>query len=117
MARAPTTADVFNAIAESRRREILVRLAQGEMPVNNLVEALGIPQPQVSKHLRVLRQVGLAQVRREGRVRRYRLNPEALRPVATWLQPFEQFWERQLTGVKKRAERNARESKLNPKSN
>src|SRR5216683_7894681 len=92
MARAATTADAFNAIAEPRRRQILDALAGGERPVNDLVRVLGLPQPQVSKHLRVLREVGVVEVRDEGRRRLYRLNGHALRPIHDWVSPYEQFW-------------------------
>src|SRR6201991_4975687 len=92
MARAATTTDAFNAVAEPRRREILDLLAQGERPVNDLVEILGLAQPQVSKHLRVLREVDLVHVRDEGRQRLYRLNPEPLKPIHDWLARYEQAW-------------------------
>ena len=92
MARAATTTDAFNAVAEPRRRQILDLLAQGERPVNDLVELLGLNQPQVSKHLRVLREVDLVHVRDEGRQRMYRLNPEPLKPIHDWLAKYEQAW-------------------------
>jgi len=92
MARAATTTDAFNAVAEPRRRQILDLLARGERPVNDLVRALGVPQPQVSKHLRVLREVGAVDVRHEGRQRLYRLNGPALKPIHDWVRPFEQLW-------------------------
>ena len=92
MARAATTADAFNAIAEPRRRQILDVLAGGERPVNELVGLLGVPQPQVSKHLRVLRAVGLVEVRGDGRRRLYRVNGKALRPIHDWVQAYEQTW-------------------------
>jgi DNA-binding transcriptional ArsR family regulator len=92
MARLPTTSDVFNAIAEPQRREILNLLAQGERSVNEIVEALGLKQPQVSKHLRVLREVGLVSVREMRQQRLYRLNSEKLKPVHDWVKPFEQLW-------------------------
>ena len=92
MARAATTTDAFNAVAEPRRRQILDLLAQGERPVNDLVELLGLAQPQVSKHLRVLREVDLVHVRDEGRQRMYRLNPEPLKPIHDWLAKYEQAW-------------------------
>ena len=92
MARAATTADAFNAVAEPRRREILDLLADGERPVNDLVRALGIAQPQVSKHLRVLRAVGAVDVRDHGRQRVYRLNGRALRPIHEWVKGYERFW-------------------------
>jgi DNA-binding transcriptional ArsR family regulator len=92
MARAATTADAFNAVAEPRRRQILDALAGGERPVNDLVRALGLGQPQVSKHLRVLREVGVVDVRDHGRQRLYRLNGRALKPIHDWIQPFERSW-------------------------
>jgi DNA-binding transcriptional ArsR family regulator len=92
MARAAAAADAFNAVAEPRRRQILDVLAAGERPVTDLVERLGIQQPQVSKHLRVLREVGLVRVRDEGRQRIYRLNGEALRPIHDWLERYEEAW-------------------------
>jgi len=92
MARAATTADVFNAVAEPRRRAILGLLAGGERPVNELVDELGLAQPQVSKHLRVLREVGAVEAREDGRQRRYRLNGEALRPIHDWVKEYERTW-------------------------
>ena len=92
MARAATTADVFNAVAEPRRRQILDLLATGEHPVNDLVQLLGLTQPQVSKHLRVLREVGVVDVRDEGRQRLYRLNGHALKPIHDWVKPYERTW-------------------------
>jgi DNA-binding transcriptional ArsR family regulator len=89
MARAATTTDAFNAVAEPRRREILDVLAGGERPVNDLVRALGLAQPQVSKHLRVLREVGAVDVRGEGRQRLYRLNGHALKPIHDWVKNYE----------------------------
>jgi DNA-binding transcriptional ArsR family regulator len=109
MARAPTTTDAFNAVAEPRRRQILDLLAQGEKPVNDLVAALGLAQPLVSKHLRVLREVGLVDVRVLGQQRLYALNAERLRPIHDWVQTFEPYWDRQLDRIKERAERKARE--------
>ncbi|MFI5609607.1 ArsR/SmtB family transcription factor [Amycolatopsis sp. NPDC051903] len=93
VARAATTTDVFNAVAEPRRREILDVLAGGEHPVNDLVRLLGLGQPQVSKHLRVLREVGAVDVRDEGRQRLYRLNGRALKPIHDWVRQFERTWE------------------------
>jgi DNA-binding transcriptional ArsR family regulator len=93
MARAATTADAFNAVAEPRRRQILDALARGERPVNDLVRVLGLAQPQVSKHLRVLRAVGLVRVREEGRQRLYRLNGRPLRSIHDWVKHFERTWE------------------------
>jgi DNA-binding transcriptional ArsR family regulator len=92
MARAATTADAFNAVAEPRRRQILDLLAKGERPVNDLVRQLGLGQPQVSKHLRVLREVGLVAVRDRGRQRMYRLNAQPLKPVHDWVKQYEQTW-------------------------
>jgi len=92
MARAATTTDAFNAVAEPRRREILDALAGGERPVNDLVNLLGLAQPQVSKHLRVLREVGAVDVRDEGRQRLYRLNGHALKPIHDWVRSYEQTW-------------------------
>jgi DNA-binding transcriptional ArsR family regulator len=92
MARAATTADAFNAVAEPRRRQILDVLAGGERPVNDLVRALELTQPQVSKHLRVLREVGVVDVREEGRQRLYRLNGHALKPIHDWVKNYERSW-------------------------
>ena len=92
MARAATTADAFNAVAEPRRREILDALAGGERPVNELVRVLGLAQPQVSKHLRVLREVGAVNVRNEGRRRLYRVNSQALKPIHDWVTSYERMW-------------------------
>ena len=92
MARAATTADAFNAVAEPRRRQILDVLAGGERPVNDLVRLLGLAQPQVSKHLRVLREVGAVDVRDEGRQRLYRLNGHALKPIHDWVKTYERTW-------------------------
>jgi DNA-binding transcriptional ArsR family regulator len=92
MARAATTADAFNAVAEPRRRQILDALADGERPVNELVQALGLGQPQVSKHLRVLREVGAVDVRDMGRQRIYRLNGRALKPIHDWVKGYEELW-------------------------
>jgi DNA-binding transcriptional ArsR family regulator len=93
MARAATTADVFNAVAEPRRRQILDALTGGERPVGDLVRALGLAQPLVSKHLRVLREVGAVRVRGAGRQRLYRLNGPALKPIHEWVQRYERLWE------------------------
>jgi DNA-binding transcriptional ArsR family regulator len=92
MARAATTADAFNALAELRRRQIVDVLAGGERPVNELVRVLGLVQPQVSKHLRVLREVGVVAVREEGRQRLYRLNGHALKPIHDWVKTYERTW-------------------------
>ena len=92
MARAATTTDAFNAVAEPRRREILDVLAGGERPVNDLVGVLGLAQPQVSKHLRVLHEVGAVDVRDDGRRRLYRLNGPALKPIHDWVKDYERMW-------------------------
>jgi DNA-binding transcriptional ArsR family regulator len=104
MARAATTSDAFNAVAEPRRREILNYLALQERPVGEIVNALEMEQPSVSKHLRVLKDVGLVHVRREGRQMFYRTNAEAIRPLHEWTETFERYWQRQLIRVKERAE-------------
>jgi len=104
MARAATTSDAFNAVAEPRRRDILVFLADRERPVNEIVAALEMEQPSVSKHLRVLREVGLVRMRREGRQKLYQTNAEAIRPLHEWAGEFERFWRRTLVRVKERAE-------------
>lgn len=106
MPRAATSSDIFNAIAESRRRDILVLLVASERPVGEIVSALRLGQPSVSKHLKVLRAVGLVHVRREGRQMFYRTNVEAIRPLHDWTQTFEQFWRHQLLRVQERAEGN-----------
>src|SRR5215213_7423849 len=92
MARAATTTDAFNAVAEPRRRQILDVLSAGERPVNDLVRLLGLSQPLVSKHLRVLREVGAVDVRDEGRQRLYRLNGHALKPIHDWVKNYERSW-------------------------
>jgi DNA-binding transcriptional ArsR family regulator len=92
MARAATTADAFNAMAEPRRRQIVDALADGERPVNEVVRLLGLAQPQVSKHLRVLREVGVVDVRNEGRRRLYRVNGHALKPIHDWVKAYERTW-------------------------
>jgi DNA-binding transcriptional ArsR family regulator len=92
MARAATTADAFNAVAEPRRRQILDALAGGERPVNDLVRELDLSQPQVSKHLRVLREVGAVWVREAGRQRLYRVNGDALKPIHDWVSEYERMW-------------------------
>jgi DNA-binding transcriptional ArsR family regulator len=92
MARAATTTDAFNAVAEPRRRQILDVLAGGERPVNDLVRLLGLAQPQVSKHLRVLREVGVVEVRDEGRQRLYRVNGLALKPIHDWVSSYQRSW-------------------------
>src|SRR3954471_4254520 len=109
MARSPTTSDAFNAVAEPRRRQILDLLARGERPVNGVVASLGLAQPQVSKHLRVRREVGLVSVRGSGRQRLYTLNAERLKPIHDWVRTFEPLWDNQLGRIKERAERRANE--------
>jgi DNA-binding transcriptional ArsR family regulator len=111
--RAATTSDTFNAIAEPRRRDILDYLAPRERLVGDIVVALGLAQPSVSKHLRVLRDVGLVEVRREGRQAFYRTNAEELRPLHEWTRRFERYWRNQLTRVKERAEQHSRRSDEN----
>jgi DNA-binding transcriptional ArsR family regulator len=105
MARAATTSDTFNAIAEPRRRDILDYLAARERSVGEIVIALNLPQPSVSKHLGVLRNVGLVDVRRDGRQALYRTNAEAIRPLHEWAGQFQQYWQGQLGRIKRRAER------------
>ena len=109
MARATTTSDAFNAVAEPRRIEILFHLADTERSVNEIVAVLRIEQPSVSKHLKVLRNVGLVRARRNGRHMMYRTNAEAIRPLYEWAKTFEQFWGHQLLRVKERAEAKTRE--------
>jgi len=92
VARTPTTFDPFNAVAEPKRRQLLEVLGTSESAVNELVEKLGWTQPMVSKHLGVLKQVGLVSERRAGRQRLYRVNAEALKPIYDWVTPFEQLW-------------------------
>jgi len=106
MARAATTTDSFNAIAEPRRRDILTLIAATERPVGEISAALGLAQPSVSKHLRVLLDVGLVDVRRDGRQAFYRTNADGIRPVHAWAATFERYWRHQLGRVKARAERN-----------
>ncbi|MBI2188470.1 MAG: helix-turn-helix transcriptional regulator [Acidobacteria bacterium] len=105
MPRSTAAADVFNAVAEPRRRDILVYLASQERAVGDIVAALELAQPSVSKHLKVLRDVGLVHVRRDGRQMFYRTNVEAIRPIQEWAGIFERFWGHQLSRVKERAER------------
>jgi DNA-binding transcriptional ArsR family regulator len=105
MPRATTTSDAFNAVAEPRRRDILNFLILQERPVGDIVAILGMEQPSVSKHLRVLRDVGLVHVRRDGRQMLYRTNAEAIKPLHEWSSKFEQYWQHQLLRVKARAER------------
>jgi DNA-binding transcriptional ArsR family regulator len=104
MPRASTTSDAFNAVAEPRRRDILAFLALQERPVSDIVDSLGMEQPSVSKHLRVLREVGLVNVRRDGRQMFYRTNAEAIRPLHEWTEMFERMWRHQLARVKEQAE-------------
>jgi DNA-binding transcriptional ArsR family regulator len=109
MPRAATTSDAFNAVAEPRRREILAYLADAELPVGDLVVKLQLEQPSVSKHLKVLRDVGLVRVRRNGRHMFYRTNAEAIRPLHEWTKMFERLWSHQLMRVKERAEAKAKQ--------
>jgi DNA-binding transcriptional ArsR family regulator len=104
MARASTTSDAFNAVAEPRRRDILNYLALQERSVGDIVDSLSMEQPSVSKHLRVLKDVGLVDVRRDGRRMFYRTNAEAIRPLHEWTSTFERFWRHQLHRIKERAE-------------
>src|SRR5437879_5526257 len=114
MPRAATTSDSFNAVAEPRRRDILSYLALQERPVGDIVTTLGLEQPSVSKHLRVLRDVGLVQVRRDGRRMLYRTNAAAIRPLHDWTSTFERFWRHQLNRIKERAERESTPLKEEP---
>ena len=109
MARASTTSDAFNAVAEPRRRDILLYLAGTERPVGDIVTALGLEQPSVSKHLRVLRDVGLVRMRCQGRQKLYCTNAEAIRPLHEWAGFFERYWKHQLDRVKERAEEMVRQ--------
>jgi DNA-binding transcriptional ArsR family regulator len=104
MARATTTSDAFNAIAEPRRREILLLLAAREHSVNEIVATLRVDQPSISKHLRVLRDTGLVHMRCNGRQKLYRTNAEGIRPLHDWASEFERYWSHQLNRVKERAE-------------
>jgi DNA-binding transcriptional ArsR family regulator len=106
MARAATTSDPFNAIAEPRRRDILDYLVPKERAVGDIAVALSLAQPSVSKHLKVLRDVGLVEVRRDGKQMLYRTNLSAIRPLHEWTSRFEQHWRNQLSRIKERAERN-----------
>lgn len=108
MARAATTSDAFNAVAEPRRREILNYLALQERPVGDIVARLGLEQPSVSKHLRVLKEVGLVHARRDGRNMLYRLDSEAIRPLHEWTKTFERLWRHQLHQVRELAEKKAK---------
>src|SRR5690348_9327121 len=107
MPRAATTSDAFNAVAEPRRRDILNFLALQERPVGEIVDELGLEQPSVSKHLRVLKDVGLVRARRDGRRVLYRTNAEAIRPLHEWTETFARFWRHQLGRIKERAEAQA----------
>ena len=109
MPRAATTLDPFNAVAEPKRRQVLETLAAGEMAVNDLVGRLGWPQPMVSKHLGVLKEVGLVDARNQGRQRLYRLNGEKLKTIHDWAKMFERFWAHQLLRIKEQAERKHKE--------
>jgi DNA-binding transcriptional ArsR family regulator len=111
MPRASTTSDAFNAVAEPRRRDILNYLALQECAVGDIVDSLSMEQPSVSKHLRVLKDVGLVNVRRDGRRMLYRTNAEAIRPLHEWTSTFERFWRHQLNQLKNRAE-----DKISPSS-
>jgi DNA-binding transcriptional ArsR family regulator len=119
MARAATTTDVFNAIAEPRRRELIDLLVDGQdHAVGDMVEALRIPQPAVSKHLGVLRKVGIVSVTKRGQLRLYRLDARELKPVHDWVKKYERFWAHHLDRIKQRAERKminrlAQESQIN----
>lgn len=113
MARAATTSDVFNAVAEPRRRDILNYLALQERSVSDIVDSMEMEQPSVSKHLRVLRDVGLVRVRREGRQMFYSTNAEAIRPLHEWTKTFERLWRHQLGRVKELAESKARSGNKN----
>jgi DNA-binding transcriptional ArsR family regulator len=115
MPRAPTTADVFNAIAEPRRRQIVEVLARrGALTVGTLVVMLGLPQPAVSKHLGVLRKVGVVTVTKHGKQRVYRLEAEKLKTVHDWVKAFQDLWGHQLERIKERAEHRAREQTESP---
>jgi DNA-binding transcriptional ArsR family regulator len=105
MPRAATTLDPFNAVAEPKRRQVLETLARGEMAVTELVGRLGWPQPMVSKHLGVLKEVGLVTARRDGRQRLYQINGEKLKTIHDWARMFERFWAHQLLRIKEQAER------------
>jgi DNA-binding transcriptional ArsR family regulator len=112
MPRAATTADVFNAVAEPRRRQIIDLLARrGALAVGAIVLAIGLPQPAVSKHLGVLREVGVVSVAKQGQQRVYQLQAEELKPMYDWIKRYERFWSHQLDRIKQRAERMAREKR------
>jgi DNA-binding transcriptional ArsR family regulator len=111
MPRAATTSDPFNAVAEPRRRDILAFLVSQERPVGDIVANLNLPQPSVSKHLRVLLEVGLVDVRRDGRRMLYRTNAQAIKPLHEWTSTFERYWRHQLNRIKERAEANSQAAK------
>jgi DNA-binding transcriptional ArsR family regulator len=117
MARAATTSDAFNAVAEPRRRQILLLLAAREYSVNEIVDNLHVDQPSVSKHLRVLRDTGLVRMRCNGRQKLYRTNAEGIRPLHEWASEFERYWTHQLNRVKERAEKRAASRAATPDSN
>lgn len=116
MARAATTSDAFNAVAETRRREILLHLSRAERSVGEIVIALRMEQPSVSKHLKVLQKVGLVRGRRNGRHMLYRTNADAIRPLYEWTKTFEEFWGHQLLRVKERAEKVSEKRQNQPKT-
>jgi DNA-binding transcriptional ArsR family regulator len=116
MARAATTTDAFNAVAEPRRREILDLLVGGERGVNDLVELLGLAQPQVSKHLRVLREVGAVDVREDGRRRLYRLNGDALRPIHDWVKEYERTWSARFAAIDEVLDEREKEERNDPEN-
>jgi DNA-binding transcriptional ArsR family regulator len=116
MPRVRASRDPFNAVAEPKRRQVLDLLAYGERPVNDLVKSLGWAQPQVSKHLGVLKRVGLVSERREGRQRVYTLNAQQLKPIHEWVKKYERFWTHQLDRIKARAERKVQEPKAEGKN-
>jgi DNA-binding transcriptional ArsR family regulator len=111
MARAATTSDAFNAVAEPRRRDILNYLMMQERSVNEIVDAMEMEQPSVSKHLKVLKDVGLVEARREGRQMLYKVNAMAIRPLHEWTSTFERLWKHQLLRIKERAEANNAQKK------
>jgi DNA-binding transcriptional ArsR family regulator len=107
MARAATTSDAFNAVAEPRRRDILNYLAMQERSVTEIVDAMGMEQPSISKHLKVLKSVGLVEARREGRQMLYKVNAMGIRPLHEWTSKFERLWRHHLLRIKERAEANS----------
>ncbi len=111
MPRASTLIDPFTAVAEPKRRQLLGTLGQREMPVSDIICELGWPQVMVSKHLAVLRQVGLVSVRRDGRRRIYNVNADNIKPIYDWAKTFEKFWDHNLSRIKQRAEAAAKQSK------